>query len=197
MNNSSHNESSGESYMKKILSFIALGLSISLVPFSASAHGPSPQKVEKSITIKADPAKVWAIVKDFGGIHKWHPGVASTKLEQKKDDNGDMATFRTLTFKDGGNVYEKLRSSDDAAMKLKYEIITGTLPLTDYNASMTVTKGENPGESTVTWVGRFYRLYKLNPPIPAGQDDETAIKAITGIFDSGLANLKKVAEDSK
>ena len=62
---------------------------------------------------------------------------------------------------------------------------------------MTVTQGANANEATVTWVGRFYRLYKLNPPIPAGQDDETAIKAITGIFDSGLANLKKVAEDSK
>ena len=108
-----------------------------------------------------------------------------------------MATFRTLTFKDGGNVYEKLRSADDATMKLKYEIVTGTLPLTDYNASMTVTKGDKPGETNVVWVGRFYRLYKLNPPIPAGQDDETAIKAITGIFDSGLANLKKVAEGSK
>ena len=183
--------------MKNILALLALGLSVSLVPFTASAHGPSPQKVEKSIIVKADPAKVWAIVKDFGNIHKWHPGVASTKLEQKKDDNGDMATFRTLTFKDGGSVFEKLRSADDATMKLKYEIVTGTLPLTDYNSTMTVSKGENPGETNVVWVGRFYRLYKLNPPIPAGQDDETAIKAITGIFDSGLANLKKVAEGSK
>jgi hypothetical protein len=178
--------------MKKILALLSLSLGIGLVPFAASAHGPSPQKVEKSITIKADPAKVWAIVKDFGGIHKWHPGVASTKLEKKGED-----TFRTLTFKDGGNVYEKLRSADDASMKLKYEIISGTLPLTDYNASMTVTKGAKPGETTVTWVGRFYRLYKLNPPIPAGQDDETAVKAITGIFDSGLANLQKVAESAK
>ena len=176
--------------MKKILALLAL--SIGLVPFAASAHGPSPQKVEKTITINADPAKVWAIVKDFGNIHKWHPGVVSTKLEKKGSD-----TFRTLTFKDGGNVYEKLRSVDDADMKLKYEIVSGTLPLTDYNATMTVTKGEKPGETTVTWVGRFYRLYKLNPPIPAGQDDETAVKAITGIFDSGLANLKKVAETSK
>lgn len=183
--------------MKKILALLALGLSVSLVPFTAAAHGPSPQKVEKTVIIKADPAKVWAIVKDFGGIHKWHPGVASTKVEQKKDENGDMATFRTLTFKDGGNVYEKLRSIDDASMKIKYEIVTGTLPLTDYNATMTVEKGDKPGESKVTWVGRFYRLYKLNPPIPAGQDDETAVKAITGIFDSGLANLQKVAENSK
>ena len=46
-------------------------------------------------------------------------------------------------------------------------------------------------------MGRFYRLYKLNPPIPEGQDDATAVKAIEGIFDSGLANLQKVAEGSK
>jgi carbon monoxide dehydrogenase subunit G len=178
--------------MKKILALAALSLSMSLVPFTASAHGPSPQKVEKTVTIKADPAKVWAIVKDFGNIHGWHPGVANTKVEKKGED-----TFRTLNFKDGGHVYEKLRSIDDASMKIKYEIIEGTLPLTDYNATMTVEKGEKAGETKVTWMGRFYRLYKLNPPIPEGQDDATAVKAIEGIFDSGLANLQKVAEGSK
>jgi hypothetical protein len=174
--------------MKRIFALLAL----SLVSFTAAAHGPSPQKVEKTITIKADPAKVWAIVKDFGNIHQWHPGVVSTKLEKKGED-----TFRTLTFKDGGYVYEKLRTIDDEAMRLRYEIVKGTLPLTDYNAMMTVAKGEKAGETTVTWVGRFYRLYKLNPPIPEGQDDATAVNAITGIFDSGLANLKKVAESAK
>lgn len=174
--------------MKSILALLAL----SLVSFTAAAHGPSPQKVDKSITIKADPAKVWAIVKDFGNIHQWHSGVATTKLEKKGED-----TFRTLTFKDGGNVYEKLRSVDDAAMRLRYEIVSGTLPLTDYNAMITVAKGEKAGETTVTWVGRFYRLYKLNPPIPEGQDDATAVKAITSIIEPGLANLKKVAESAK
>ncbi|MSP86200.1 MAG: SRPBCC family protein [Methylotenera sp.] len=183
--------------MKKILALLTLSLGISLVPFSASAHGPAPQKVEKTITIKAAPAKVWTIVKDFGGIHQWHSGVASTKLEQKKDDNGNLATYRTLTFKAGGSVYEKLRSADDASMKIKYEIVSGTLPLTDFNASMTVTQGANANESTVTWVGRFYRLYKLNPPIPEGQDDATAVKAITDVFDAGLANLQKAAEAEK
>jgi hypothetical protein len=82
-------------------------------------------------------------------------------------------------------------------MKIKYEIVSGTLPLTDYNATMTVTPGDKPGETKVIWMARFYRLYKLNPPIPEGQDDATAISAITGIFDSGLANLKTVAESAK
>lgn len=175
--------------MKKFLALIALSLSFSLVSFTAAAHGPSPLKVDKSITIKADHAKVWALVKDFGNMQKWHPNIASTKLEKKGAD-----TFRTLTLKSGGTIVEKLRSADDEDMKIKYEIVTSGLPLTDFNAFIVVTKGANPGETNVQWLGRFYRLYKLNPPIPAGQDDETALKAINEIFDTGLAGLQKAAE---
>ena len=176
--------------------FLAL-LALAVLPLSAYAHGPSPQKVEKTIVIKAAPAKVWAIVKDFGNMQTWHPAVASDKLEQKKDENGEMATFRTLTLKGGGEIYEKLRGADDAAMKLRYEIDGGVAPVADYNSYMLVTAGPGAGESTVTWVGRFYRTYKLNPPIPAGQDDETAAKFVTGVYDAGLEGLKKAAENSK
>ena len=176
--------------------FLAL-LALAVLPLSAYAHGPSPQKVEKTIVIKAAPAKVWAIVKDFGNMQTWHPAVASDKLEQKKDENGEMATFRTLTLKGGGEIYEKLRGADDAAMKLRYEIDSGVAPVADYNSYMLVTAGPGAGESTVTWVGRFYRTYKLNPPIPAGQDDETAVKFVTGVYDAGLEGLKKAAENSK
>ena len=171
--------------------FLAL-LALAVLPFTAFAHGPTPQKVEKSVVIKAPPAKVWAMVKDFGNMQAWHPAIASTKLEKKGDE-----THRTLTLKSGGEINEKLRSADDATMKLKYEITGGVAPVADYNSVMTVTAGPGTGESTVTWLGRFYRTYKLNPPIPAGQDDETATAFITGVFDSGLANLKKVQENSK
>ena len=174
--------------MNKFLALLALAVlpNLALVPM-AFAHGPTPQKVEKSVVIKAPPAKVWAMVKDFGNMQTWHPAVASDKLEQKKDENGDMATFRTLSLKGGGEIIEKLRSADDAAMKLKYEITGGVAPVADYNAVMTVAAGPGAGESTVTWVGRFYRAYKLNPPIPAGQDDASATAFVTGVFDSGLA----------
>src|SRR5690606_36267773 len=148
--------------MKKMFALLALAI----LPLTAVAHDPSPQKVDKSIVIKAEPEKVWAIVKDFGGIHKWHPGVASTKVEKKGND-----TFRTLTLKSGCTVYNKLRSADDADMKMRYEIVEGDIPVADYNVFMTVKPGPNAGESTVNWVGRFYRVYKLNPPIPEVQDD--------------------------
>lgn len=179
--------------MKKLLALIA----IAMLPLTAAAHGPSSQKVEKSVTIKADPAKVWALIKDFGNMQKWHPAVASDKLETKKDENGDNATFRLLTLKDGGTIYEKLRNVDDAGMQLKYEIVEGVLPVNDYYSIMTVKAGPGAGEATVTWMGRFYRKYMLNPPIPPGQDDKSAIDAVTGVYDAGLANLKKVAEGQK
>ena len=171
--------------MKKLLAIMAA----LMLPLTAAAHGPSPQKVEKEIVIKAEPAKVWAIVKDFGGLHKWLPPVASTKLETKGAD-----TFRTLTLKDGGTILERLKSTDDAEMKQKYEIIEGVLPVTDYNAVITVKAGPGAGETTVVWMARFYRKYRLNPPIPAGQDDKSAIDAVTGVFDAGLPGLKKLAE---
>jgi hypothetical protein len=158
--------------MKKMFALLALAI----LPLTAVAHGPSPQKVDKSVVIKAEPEKVWAIVKDFGNMHKWHPAVASTKLEKK------------------GTIYEKLRSADDADMKMRYEIVEGALPVADYNSFMTVKPGPNAGESTVNWVGRFYRVYKLNPPIPEGQDDESALNAVTGVYDAGLEGLKKFAE---
>ena len=176
--------------MKKVLALIAMAI----LPLTAAAHGPSPQKVEKEVVIKADPAKVWALVKDFGNMQKWHPAVASDKVEVKKDDNGDQQTYRTLTLKGGGTILEKLRGADDKDMQLKYEIVSGVLPVADYTSKMTVKAGPGAGESTVVWMGRFYRVYKLNPPIPAGQDDESAVKAVTDVYESGLAGLKAASE---
>ena len=100
--------------MKKIIASIFL----IFLSFNVFAHGPSPQKVEKSITINASPDKVWAIVKDFGSIQKWEPLVTDSKVEKKGED-----TLRTLTLKSGGKVIEKLKGIDEEAMKLKYEIV--------------------------------------------------------------------------
>lgn len=147
--------------MKKLL----LTLAALLLPLSVAAHGPSPQKVEKSATIKAEPAKVWAILKDPANLGKWHPSAKGAKF----------------------------KSADDADMKFKYEIVEG-IPAADYNAFLTVKAGPAAGESTVTWVARFYRLYKLNPPIPPGQDDETAVKSVNEMMDAGLPALKKLVE---
>lgn len=170
--------------MKKVLALMAA----LMLPLTAAAHGPTPLKSVEIVTIKAPAAKVWALVGDFGAMEKWHPAVKSTKVEEKGG-----ATLRTLTLQDGGTILEKLQHKKDADMELKYEIVSGVVPVSSYTSRINV-KDLGNGETEVKWFGRYYRKYVLNPPIPPGEDDESAQKAIDGIYKDGLANLKKVAE---
>ena len=137
---------------KFILTLLALMFSMSIF-----AHGPTPQKVQESITVSVTPAKAWSTVKDFPSFKK----------------------------------IMKIRSFDDEIMKIKYEMLKKDGPFSDYNAYIIVKKGANDNESVIQWTARFYRIYKLNPPIPEGQDDATAKAAVKKIVESGLANLKK------
>ena len=183
--------------MNKILGIIALAL-LPLIPLTASAHGAAALRFEKSITIRATPAKVWALVKDFGNEQKWHQSVESTKVENKKDENGDDATYRTVKLKNGGTMYEKLRTIDDADMHIKYEYVyeKSTLQFENFYPTITVAAGPGAGESTVSVKGSYTRSDTTNVPKPE-KNDEAATKALNDFFDAGFASLKKVAEDSK
>jgi len=165
-----------------------------LLPLSATAaNAPTQQKVIREVVIKADPGKVWAMVKDFGGIHKWHPAVESTTTETKADQDGVQLLHRLLTLKGGGTILEKQTINSDEEMKLEYKIVEGVLPVSGYRAVMIIKSGAVPGESIVTWTGRFYNKANDVHPKP-GEDNETAIKAVEGVYDAGLPNLKKVIE---
>jgi mxaD protein len=96
--------------MKKIV----LLISSLLFAFTIFAHGPTPQKVQKSVKIAASPDKVWEVVKDFDNANKWLPFVSDIKVEVKGEDK-----FRTLTLKEGGKVLERLKGIDDDLMKIK------------------------------------------------------------------------------
>lgn len=173
--------------MKKFFALIALAA----FSITAFAHGPTPQKKDDRIVIKADPATVWAMVKDFGKAEAWMPTVASTKTEKKGAD-----TFRTLTLKSGGKIKERIKSIDNENMKIKFEFINGG-PVTNFNPYISVTAGPGKGESSVRYFHRFYRFFPNNPPIPEGQDDASAVKFVEGTYGGSLENLKKVLENSK
>jgi len=131
-----------------------------LLSFQIFAHGPTPQKVQESITVNISPNKAWAALKDFSEF---------TKIM-------------------------KIRSVDEESMKVKYEMIKKDVPFSDYNAYIVIKNGANENESVIQWTARFYRTYKLNPPIPEGQDDETAVAAVKTIVLPGLESLKKSLE---
>ena len=157
----------------------------------ASAHGPTPKKVEETIEIAAPPAAVWAILKDFGGIADWHPLVASSEGKGGNVNGGE----RTVTLKSGGVLSDGLDDYDDAGMAYGYRLAKENVeafPASFYSASIAVTPGSGGG-SKVDWVGRFYRADTSNFP-PEDKNDEAAIAAMTKFLHEGLEGLKSKAE---
>ncbi|QVL45970.1 MAG: SRPBCC family protein [Methylophilaceae bacterium] len=173
--------------MKKFLALIAL----SVFSITAAAHGPTPQKIDEKVIIKAEPAKVWEMVKDYENAQKWLPTVKNITVEKKGSE-----IIRTLNLKNGGKIKEKISDVDDAGMKIKFEVIEG-VPASNYNPYISVSKGPNAGESEVRFFHRFYRFYPNNPPIPDGQDEAAAIQFINETYVPGNQHLKKVIENSK
>ncbi len=180
--------------MKLVNAIIGAAL---LLPLSVgAANAPLQQKVVREVVVKAEPAKVWAVVKDFGGMHHWHPFVADTKQDVRKDENGEELPHRVLTLKDGGTILEKQVSAKDDDMKLEYRIVEGVLPVSGYKSVMQVKAGPAAGESTVIWTGRFYnKAYLVDAP--KGEDNEAALKAVESVYDAGLPALKKFIEEKK
>ncbi|MBC7786884.1 MAG: SRPBCC family protein [Methylophilaceae bacterium] len=160
---------------------------------SAFACGPTPQKVTKEITIKADAASVWQVLKQFDAIAQWHPDVQTSVPLQKLDDEGESANFRLITLKSGLKLEEKRRETPDVDMKLDYQMSQGDFPVSNYRGVMQVRTGTAVGETIVTWTGRFNN--KANTlDAPAGQDNATAIQAMELFYDDGLAGLKSMME---
>jgi hypothetical protein len=170
--------------LRSATAFVALAAAA----LAASAHGPTRQKVTEQVTIDAAPAVVWAKIKNFGALKDWHPAVESSPA----DKGNEEGSTRTLTLKGGGTVIESLESWDDAKMRYSYRAKDGgALPVSNYTSTITVR--DEGGKALVEWRGAFYRGYPNNDP-PPDKNDEAAVRAITGVYQSGLANLKKIVE---
>lgn len=165
--------------------FILAGLTLSAGATLALAHGPTPQKVDETIEIKADPKAVWAVAGDFPGVAKWDNVLKASDGDNKK---------RTLTFKNGEKLEEDVDEYDPAKMTYTYRMLepnTKALPASSYSATLVVTPKD--GGSSVEWYGRVYRADTGNEPAE-GQDDAAAKDALSNLFKTGLAGIKTKAE---
>jgi uncharacterized protein YndB with AHSA1/START domain len=154
----------------------------------AQAHGPTRQKVVEQVTIDAPAATVWARIKNFDALKDWHPAIA----ESPADKGNEEGSVRLLKLRGGGEMTETLETYDDARMRYSYRAKDGgALPVSNYTSTVSVRSEGN--QSVVEWRGAFYRGYPNNDP-PPDKNDEAAVRAITGVYQAGLANLKKLVE---
>ncbi|KQT60995.1 MxaD protein [Methylobacterium sp. Leaf456] len=171
-----------------------LALPLALAATAALAHGPTPQKVSQSITIKASPDAVWKVAGDFAGIGQWHPDIAKA---EGKGGNGEGGS-RTLTLKNGGTLTEGLDEWKADARSYSYRMSgepdLKALPVSSYSATFTVSP-EGDG-AKVEWMGRFYRGDTGNEP-PDNLSDDAGREAMNRFFSDGLKGLKAAAEGGK
>lgn len=173
----------------KSLFAAAIAVAVAFSPVVASAHGPTRQKVEITEEVNVPADKAWAAVSDFQDL-SWLPGV--TKVE---GSGSEIGSERTITLANGEVIKEHVEKLDPGKMMIMYRMDEDNikaLPVTNYSSRITV-KDEGGGKSTITWWGAFYRGYPNNDP-PPELSDEAAKKAITDLYDAGLAGLKKKLE---
>lgn len=161
-----------------------------LIAGTAQAHGPTRQKVIVTQEVSAPPQTVWEVVKHFDDM-SWHPAVAKTEGE----GGSTIGASRVLTLGNGGQIHEQLEKYDESKHSFYYRISSvdvKVLPVTNYSSWFSIKPSESGG-SLVTWKGAFYRGYPNNDP-PPELNDQAAKDAVTGVYESGLANLKKLVE---
>ena len=171
--------------MKRTLVLLTLG---ALAAGTAVADPPKTLRVVESVQIKASPDAVWAAVKDWDSLNKWHPGFSSDEIVS--GGNGKVGSVRKITVKDGPSFTEKLTAFDDAGHSYRYIIVESPLPITDYKSKVLVRPGKSAGMTEVVWSGTFKRKNTSDNP-PEAESDAGALKLVKGVYRGGLDNLKK------
>jgi carbon monoxide dehydrogenase subunit G len=92
------------------------------------------------ISIDKSPDDVWKLVREFGGLETWMPGVETCVVD------GDTRTIGLM----GIQIKEQLRSLDDTARTISYSVVESPMDnLESHVATISVTP-EGSG-SHLTW----------------------------------------------
>ena len=172
----------------RIMTATAFAVSMFASGFSVAAA--PPLQVKKSITIAAPAEKVWEAAKNFNGLNTWHPALASDEIVS--GTNNTVGAVRLLTLKGGGTIKEKLLQFDETGHRFRYSILEGVIPVSHYTSSFVVTS-RGKDKTLVTWSGRFKRKNVGDNPAD-NENDKAATDAISGVYQSGLDNLKKMLQ---
>ncbi len=154
----------------------------------AWAHGPTPQKSDHRIQIRAPLAAVWRAVADPEAVCQWHPQVV--RCFYRPDER--VRRFELAN----GEAFEELILEVDENHHTVYlrqgDPNVAALPVSSYSTRIQVEDGGD-GTVTVRWRGRFYRGDTGNFP-PEHLNDEAAVKAMDRWIRDGLEGLKRYVE---
>lgn len=111
-------------------------------------------EVMTSSILDAPVASAWALIRDFGSIGTWLPGVKSCQIEG--DDPGDrVGAIRRLEMEDVGMIREQLLALSDTDHAVTFSIIESALPIRNYRSTLRLFPVTDGNRTFIRWKGRF------------------------------------------
>lgn len=128
--------------------------------------------VEVADRIGAPLERVWGLVSDFTGF------IDAQGLSYTAEGQG-IGMTRTLKV-GGASITERLEELDETTHTTSYSIVESPLPVAGYRAWIALSDAGD-GATTLRWWGTFQ----------AEGDEQKAAGMIRGVYEAGVAGLKK------
>ncbi len=121
------------------------------------------------VSIDRSPDEVWKLVREFGGLETWMPGIEACVVD------GDVRTIKTM----GIEIKEQLRSLDDAGRSISYSVVESPMGNLESHLATISVEPEGTG-SHLTWT------------VDVRPDDLLAL--FLPIYEGSVVELKKKIE---
>lgn len=133
-------------------------------------------KMSMQSEVSASIDQVWEVIGKFSALPEWHPAV-------KTNQENTNAQERSLTLADGGTCVERLEKHPDGSRSYSYSFASGSLPVLNYRAHITVHEMADKGTTLVTWEGGCE---------PQGEQEGEAMAFFRNTYETGLSNLRRL-----
>ncbi len=149
----------------------------------ATIRSFSAIKNHEGLSLKARPDKLWAVLRDFSNISKWHPDVKDCVLEGGGPGDRVGAT-RAIHLQNGMAVREQVSAISDKDMSYSYSVVESPFPLSYHSSTVSLAPADDGTRTVATWYVEF--------SIPAGDGDQLARAIHQTVILPGFEGLRKL-----
>jgi 8-hydroxy-5-deazaflavin:NADPH oxidoreductase len=137
-------------------------------------------EVASASVIEAPIVALWALVKDFNNVSRWHPDVADSRLESGTGPG--PGAIRQVRLRNGMSIREQLFEISDSEHFYTYSVIESPLPIRDHQSSVRFTE-VSESRTQVVWSAKF--------TVVGADPKQFADGVKAGVLDLGIEGLRR------
>ena len=139
-------------------------------------------RVYVSSVVDAPAAQVWARVRDFNALPRWHPRIRDSRIENGEPSDR-VGCVRDFHLQNGDRIREKLLGLSDYDMFCTYAILDSPMALTDYIATLRLTPITDGDRTFAEWSAEFECAADAEEGLVTGIGND--------VFQAGFDSLKR------